>query len=332
MTDTYNLIIAKEEIPRLRLFKPRPTPEPGVALVLFREGHPLVTLWPGDRLTAGEVRWGNYKIIYKVDVTEHSFGFDCTLPCESDAFDFQAGAQVTCSVDDPAIIVERNITDARVALEPLIIGTMRSISREYDVEESAAAERAIAEAVEREAYNVGLKLNRFVVKLSLEEDARAHIRKLRQIERDKERERKEAELERQRDELEMERMRMKMGFYSPLIKEGQWQLLALQLTNHPEDVAAVAQMLSQQRQAEMDRQLKTLKIMLEEDALEGFQVEEAGKRVLQRFMESFGPDLETRALGEAEEQKALPATKEEKAAARSETGEAEPEGDTEEDE
>ena len=332
MTDTYNLIIAKEEIPRLRLFKPRPTPEPGVALVLFREGHPLVTLWPGDRLTAGEVRWGNYKIIYKVDVTEHSFGFNCTLPCESDAFDFQAVAQVTCSVDDPAIIVERNITDARVALEPLIIGTMRSISREYDVEESAAAERAIAEAVEREAYNVGLKLNRFVVKLSLEEDARAHIRKLRQIERDKERERKEAELERQRDELEMERMRMKMGFYSPLIKEGQWQLLALQLTNHPEDVAAVAQMLSQQRQAEMDRQLKTLKIMLEEDALEGFQVEEAGKRVLQRFMESFGPDLETRALGEAEEQKALPATKEEKAAARSETGEAEPEGDTEEDE
>jgi hypothetical protein len=216
-------------------------------------------------------------------------------------------------------------------LEPLIMRTMRSISRNYDVKESAAAERAITQTIEDEAYNVGLKLHRFVVELSLEEDARAHIRKLRQIEHDKERERKAAELDRQRAELEIERMRMRMDFYSPLIKEGQWQLLALQLTNHPEDVAAVAQILGQQRQAEMNQQLKALKIMLEEDALEGFQMEEAGKSVLQRFVESFGPELETRALGEAEERKALPAGKEKKPPG-SGTGEAETEGGTEKDE
>jgi len=306
MVDTYNPIISKEEIPRLRLFQPRPTPEPGVALVFFREGQPLVTLWPGDRLTAGEIRWGNYKIVHKIDITEHTFTFQCTLPCERDAFDFQAEAQVTCSVDDPAVIVERNVTDARAVLEPLIVRTMRTISRNYDVEESAEAEKAIAQAVEDESYNVGLKLNRFVVKLSLEEDARTHIRRLKQIEREKERERRASELEKLRDELEIERMRIKMDFYSPLIKEGHWQLLALQLTNHPEDVATVAQMLSQQRQVEMDHQLKALKIMLEEDALEGFQIEEAGKRVLQRFVESFGPELETRALSEGEARKALP--------------------------
>jgi hypothetical protein len=332
MADTFKPIISKEEIPSLRLFKPRPMPEPGVALVLFREGHPLVTLWPGDRLTAGEVRWGNYKTSYKVDVTEYSFGFNCTLPCESDAFDFQAEVQVTCSVNDPATIVERNIADARATLEPLIIGVMRGVSRDYDVEESAAAETAITEAVKRERYDVGLKLNRFVVKLSLEEDARAHIRSLRQIERDKEREKREAELHRQRDELELERMRMKMDFYSPLIREGHWQLLALQLTNHPEDVAAVAHMLSQQRQADMDLQLKALKIMLEEDALEGFQIEEAGKRVLQRFVESFGPELEARALGEAEERKALPGEAKDRASARSEIGGAKLEASAEENE
>jgi len=306
MVDTYNPIISKEEIPRLRLFQPRPTPEPGVALVFFREGQPLVTLWPGDRLTAGEIRWGNYKIVHKIDITEHTFTFQCTLPCERDAFDFQAEVQVTCSVNDPVVIVERNVTDVRAVLEPLIVRTMRTISRNYDVEESAEAEKAIAQAVEDESYNVGLKLNRFVVKLSLEEDARTHIRRLKQIEREKERERRASELEKLRDELEIERMRIKMDFYSPLIKEGHWQLLALQLTNHPEDVATVAQMLSQQRQVEMDHQLKALKIMLEEDALEGFQIEEAGKRVLQRFVESFGPELETRALSEGEARKALP--------------------------
>ena len=330
MANTYNPIIGKEKAHRLRLFQPRPTPEPGVAVVLFGEGQPLVTLWPGDRLTAGEVRWGNYKTIHTVDVTEHSFGFNCTLPCESDAFDFHAEVQVTCSVDDPATIVERNVTDARAVLEPLIVSTMRSISRDYNVEESAAAERVITQALEGESYQVGLQLNRLVIKLSLEEDARAHIRRLKQIERDKERERREAELDKLHDELEIERMRVKMDFYSPLIEGGHWQLLALQLTNHPEDVATVAQMLNQQRQAEMDHQLKALKIMLEEDALEAFHIEEAGKRVLQRFVESFGPELGTRALGEVEERKALPAKNEEKQAAGSKTQEVEPESGTEE--
>lgn len=311
MASTHNPIVGKEEIPRFRLFQSRPAPEPGVALVLYKEGQALVTLWPEDRLTAGEAKWGNYKIAYKVDVTEHSFTFDCTLPCDSDAFDFQAEAQVTYSVDDPALVVERKVEDARDTLKPLIVRTMRGVSRNYDVRDSADAEEAIAKAVEDESYNVGLKLNRFVVRLSLEEDARAHIRELRQIERDKERERKEAELERQRDELEMERTRMKMDFYGPLIQEGQWQMLALQLTKHPEDVANVADMLRRQRQAEMEQQLEALRIMLEEDALEGFQMEEAAKRVLRRFVESFEPEIETPALAEGEEAKSLPGETEE---------------------
>ena len=88
MTNSFNPILGKEDIPRLRLFRPRPTPEPGVALFFFQPGQPLVTLWPGQRLTAGEVSWGNFKAIYKVDVTERALQFNCTLPCESDAFDF----------------------------------------------------------------------------------------------------------------------------------------------------------------------------------------------------------------------------------------------------
>jgi len=307
MTDNRSLIVSKES-PHLRLFRARPTPEPGIALVLFREGQQLVALRPGDHLTSGEVKWGNYKAIYKVDITEHSFAFSCTLPCEGDAFEFRAQANVTYSVSNPATVVERDITDGRAVLEPLITSTMRNKSRNYDVEQSAEAEKAITEAVhkESETYDIGLKIIRFVVKLSLEDEARDHIRQLKQIERDKERERRQAELEGLRSELELERMKMKMDFYSPLIEGGQWQMLALQLANHPDDIATVAQMLSQQRQADMENQLKALKIMLEEDVIEGFQMEEASKRVLQRFVESFGPELETRALS-AGEHKALPA-------------------------
>ncbi len=308
MSETKGLIISKETT-QLRLFRPRPTPEPGIALVLFREGQPLVTLWPGDRLTSGEISWGNYKTVYKVDITEHSFSFSCALPCQGEAFEFHAQVDVTYSVENPSLIVERNITDSRTVLEPLIVNTMREVSREHDVEQSAEAEKSITERVfeESKKYSTGLKILRFVVKLSLEEDARNHIRQLKQIERTKVSERRQAELEKQRIELEVERTKMRMEFYSPLIKEGQWQLLALQLANHPDDVAAVAQMIRQQRQADMENQLRALKIMLEEDVIEGFQMEEASKRVLQRFVDSFGPDLEVKALGNGEKPKALEA-------------------------
>jgi len=349
MAGTYNPIIGKEEVPRLRLFQSRPTPEPGVALVLFREGQPLVTLWLGDRLTAGEVRWGNYKVVHKVDVTEHSFSFDCVLPCESDAFDFHAEIEVACAVDDPALVVKRNITDVRATLEPLLTRTMRCVSRRYGVEKSAAAEEAIIQAVENEAYDIGIKINRFVVRLRLEEDAREYIRKQEEIrrrtkldkaeiERQREVEAAQATLEEERRKLrqveaqwELERKKMMMDFYAPLVREGHWQLLALQLADRPEDIATVAQMLSQQRQAEMEHQLRALKIMLEEDALEGFQMEEAARRVLQRFAEGFGAQLEPQALGEGETRKALREGKTEGATEEEEIAEpAETEESTEE--
>ena len=205
----------------------------------------------------------------------------------------------------------------------VITRTMRSVSRRFAVEESAAAEEAITKAVVSESYGVGLKINRFVVELSLEDDARSYIRRQEEIRRQtvldkaeidhqREVETARAALEEERQKLsqaeaqwDLERQRMKMDFYAPMIRAGNWQLLALQLANHPDDVANVAHILSQQRQADMERQLRALKIMLEEDALEAFEMEDAARRVLKRFVEGFGAEPESRALGEGEAYRAL---------------------------
>ena len=295
MTTSFNPIISEEQVPRLTLFQPRPAPEPGIALVLYREGQRAIALWPGDRMTAGEVRWGRYKKIYKVDVAEHFFSFDCTLPCQSDAFDFQAQAQVTYAVNNPAAIVENKVTNARAVLEPLITDAMREVSRRYDVEKSETAEREIAKTVKSKPHDMGFELKRFVVNLRLEADARAYLRQLRQYDRDKVLASKDAELQKQLDQLEMDRLKIKMEFYGPLIKQGQWQLLSMQLSNRPEDLPGIIQMLDQQRQLEMKHQLEALKIMLDEDAIEGFQLEDTGKRVLRRLVDSLGT-LDTKSL------------------------------------
>jgi hypothetical protein len=271
-------------------------------------------------MTAGEARWGRYKTIYTVDISEKNFQIKVDLPCKGDAFEFHAVADVTCSVANPIAMVERKIRDIREVLKPQILETMRRISRRYEVEQSAEAETQIAEEVRAESvnYDPALTINSFVVELHLEDKAREHIqsiteiqrehdRRLAQIKLDKVREEKEAELQRQRNQLEaeleqqrskfeMEQMQTRMDFYGPLIQGGQWNLLAMQLAKHPEDIESVARTLREQQRAEMSNQLEALRMLLEEDVIEAFQMEEASKRVLRRFVNSFGSQLGSGAL------------------------------------
>lgn len=313
MASTFNPIKREADIPRLSLFQSRPAPEPGTALVLFSEGRDLFTLWPEKgRMTAGEVRWGRYTKAYHVDVSDHTFEFNSTLPCKSDAFDFHAEAQITCAVSDPETIVARRTTDARAILQPLVEETMRQESRSYNVEESEEAERAIADEVLRADYDTGFKIKRCVLHLRLEEEARTHIRKLKQIERDKTLVRRQAEfeqekvaleakLEKERDKHERERIQLKMEFYGPLIQQGEWQLLAFQLSNHPEDVGTIIQIINEERQVEFERQLRALKLMLDEDALEALHLEDTGMKVLRNLVDRLGTDG-TRVLSVSDEE------------------------------
>jgi hypothetical protein len=288
MVDKHNPIISSEKTSNWHLFRPRPTPKPGVALVLFQEGKPLVTLLPGDQLTTGQIRWSDYKLVYEVNIAQRMFDFVSALPCRNGAFDFQAEVYVTYAVDNPAAVVMRNITDAQAALKPLILNTMRSVSRGYEVTESGTAEKAIVEAVQRQNYGIGLKLVHFMVRLGLEEDARVHFRKIEQFELDKQHQDMDAMLEENREKAELEQMKRKIDFYASLIKGGRWQLSALQLIKHPEDVQAALQTLDQERQADLERCMTVLKLLLEKDATDSPEIKDALERILQHLIDSFG--------------------------------------------
>ncbi|MEW6496689.1 MAG: hypothetical protein AB1589_29825, partial [Cyanobacteriota bacterium] len=219
----------------------------------------------------------------------------------------------------------------RQVLESLIVEVMRSLSRNYQVEESGIAEREIGDRVKKAVDDAGFQLNRFVLTLSLEQEARQRIREKKDIqdraelektriqssiELEKEAQklqmqRQQFELERKRleNQFELERIKLKMEFYSPLLKAGNWQMLALQLAQNPEDVQVIVQQLNQQKQMERDHQMKMLKMLLDADALEGSQISEVGKRVLQGLIamtEESTPTLESGSTQNTETQKNLP--------------------------
>ncbi|NEP00548.1 MAG: hypothetical protein F6K58_18120 [Symploca sp. SIO2E9] len=307
MVDTYNPIIGQEKIKGWRLFQQRPVPDAQTALVFSGEGQPLLTIKQGQRgITSGEMVWGKYHVLYRVDLTEHPLSFRCDLPCKTDAFVFNAEVTFICSVHNPAMIVQRNVTDVSQVLKPLIVEVMRSKSRNYDTEDSGIAERDIGNSVKQAIYDAGFQVNRFVLELSLEKEAREHIREKTRIQkqteiektrlqssielerqqRELDKQRQEYELERKKrdEEFELERMKLKMDFYGPMIQAGNWQILAMQLAQNPEDVQVIVQQLNQQTQLEREHQMKMLKMLIDEDALEGSQITEVSKVALQKLL------------------------------------------------
>ena len=306
MADTYNPINRKE-LKGWRLFRERLVPGAQKALVFSREGKPLLTIKPGEKgITSGEMVWGKYNVLYTVDLTEHPLSFRCDLPCKTDAFVFHAEVTFMCSVHDPATIVQRNVTDVRQVLKPLIVEVMRNKSRDYDIEESGIAERDISDVVKEAIYDAGFQVDRFVLQLSLEEEIREQIREKKRIQKQTEiekiriqsnieLERQHQELSRQRQEFsleskrreekfEIELMKTKMDFYGPMIQAGQWQMLAMQLAQNPNDMQIIVQQLKQQEQLEREHQIKMLKMLLDEDALEGSQISEVGQAMLQKLL------------------------------------------------
>ncbi len=291
MEHTYNPI---QELPspRIGLFQAREAPEPGFALVVHREGRPLMVLRPpNDRLTLGEVLVGSIRKIYRVDVSQHTLELQCHLPADTDAFHFFATVHVKCEVIDPKVVVDRRLNDVRTALEPVLVETMRAATRKFSVEESAEAELEVTQALrERERTHglcPGLRVTSVAVRLDLEEAARKHVRALKEAQRrhreeveklghDKELVGLQSEVARLRAQLDIVRSKE----YLPLIQEGNWSLMALHLAQHPDDVSGVIQVMMGQQQTVLDRQLAALRLLLKEDVVEASQFGDAGKRLL----------------------------------------------------
>ncbi|UKP00518.1 SPFH domain-containing protein [Nostoc sp. UHCC 0870] len=179
MTTSYNPILSKEELSRWGLLNKIPIPDANTALVFVGNGEPTMIITEGQKgLTRGEIVWGKYSLVYKVDLSDFTICFECKLPCVTDAFDFQAEVTFTCSVREPEIIVRRNVRNIYSVLQPFIIDEMRRISRKYELEEIGVAEKEISDNFKIKIYDIDIfNFRNLYIRLSLEAEARKLIRR-----------------------------------------------------------------------------------------------------------------------------------------------------------
>lgn len=391
--------------PTTGLFSGVARAEPGTVLVIDREGRPLRALQDhGDRLTAGEARFGRIRTLYRVDVSERPLEFTTDLPCSDDATGFIAEVRVTCRVADATAVVERGITDVARVLVPQLRDTLRRTARTFCAEDVALAEEqctAVLVGKEKtDGHDQAFRVEQVSLILTLSPDAARYVRQLKEnrrearrqedetrrrrqaadadaaltrqrdafeaerarasvehevqrLELEKERQRVEAELATQRmllelqrqsreqsetfdatidlerkkityehqrtqESFELEKLQLELAMekdrlaaarelaraqaqlereqlfidrYAALLSAGDYGTAAMQLLQDPSSVERVAALLAHRRDVDADQRRRTLSVMLENGALEGWQYGDEARAILKQLIGSWTSEL-----------------------------------------
>jgi hypothetical protein len=397
---TYDPVTVIER-PKTGLFKGLPSAGPGSVLVVDREGSPLrVLAGPADRLTAGEVRWGQIRTLFEVDVTEHPLQFSAVFPCQDDTGGFKAEVALHCTVTDPAAVVRRGIRDVARVLFPPVTETLRRVSGHFPAEDYQQAEaaglNAIRELEHGARHDPAFRISQIHLVLTLDNAAAAFVRDRKEATRnlarqqdaarlDRGKAQLEAELQQAAEQFEQERLRMQLDRdqlaakladqqqeleiaraanralaeqqnsgdlelrrlhfererqkiaaeveeeriaaearraqlqatldmqvlrdkldrqqiqvteLTAMLGGGQVAALAMQVVEDPAAIGRVSAYLASQRDADINRQMEALKLLLESDSLEGWQITDQAREVLGRLLDAWSGN--SKGLGAAD--------------------------------
>jgi hypothetical protein len=301
MQETFSPILSQEDVRGWSLTKEIPVPAPNTVLVLSRSGELLVISDTDKPISFSRFKFGGYNFLYKVDIGKHVLKIDLLLPSKTPGFDFPGTVEITCFVFDPQTIVRAGTQDVASVLKARLINEMKQISRDYDLRENALAEKDINRSVRRRVVDercfddLGLRIPQLVASLQIDSSAIGSIKQITLTELNEAASlaAREAQLRLDQteeiaqlrlDELKRMRASANQEHYEKLLSGGEISLLAAYLAQNPDNIASLIDRLDQQKRIASGSNMELLKIMIEEDAIEGSQLDEAGRKVLRRLM------------------------------------------------
>jgi hypothetical protein len=268
---TYNPIIEVRELTRIRFQVRDLRPKAHTVLVLVSAGGEPLAIRPGQ--PTPQARTGAYREAYFIDIAEHQLQMECRLPSKDGAFYFNAHVSYRCQVAEPAVVVANRYTDAAAVIEPALKRTLRSVTRGKEPDQVADAEGQAYDELFRRLPGVpGFRVGDCSVELSLDGDEAAYVRKKRNAGH--------------RHELDKD----EMDVIRPLVEAGDDGLLALYLTRHPDDAAAVVDLLRTYDHATAEHRLEALRVMFSKGGTdEDFDMERVRHSIAATIAEEMRP-------------------------------------------
>jgi hypothetical protein len=218
----------------------------GLVLVTQRGEHHG---FPPDRQpTTGELLWLGSGTLYEIDMGRHWARVELEVPSRTEAFSFDAVVDVEWWVEDPVPVVKHGVHDVRKALEPNLRQRLSSITRKWEVEDSAHAEAEVVGSLA--AMPVGAEYGlgtRAYVWMRMDTPSVKHAAAVRDLHREIELEHATQELRLVREESTSVLITRRVERYRVILQSGNLDQFALQLAQNPEETPAVIQMLREER-------------------------------------------------------------------------------------
>jgi hypothetical protein len=239
---TYNPIVEVRELPRFRFNVRDLRAKAHTALVLVSRTGGMLKVAAGEPVP--QVRTADYREAYFIDVAEHQLQMDCKLPCSDGAFSFNASVSYSCRVADPTEVVAHRCTDAAAVIEPVLKRTLRAIARKHAPDRAGDAEDDANDVLfGKQSTGPGFHVSGCSVELSLDGDEAAYKRKKRNAEH--------------RREIDAD----ELSAIKPLVEAGDDGLIELYLTRHPDDAAAVFDLIKAHDRAAGEQRIEALRVI-----------------------------------------------------------------------
>ncbi|MGW3208825.1 hypothetical protein [Streptomyces sp. NPDC001135] len=165
---TYDPVLSSDDVPKWRLVNPLRPPAPGRALVLVRDNGPSLTIRSGEEIPSA--RFGSYRSVFTVDMTEHRLILDIPLLSRDPTFSFRSRVDLVCRVADPAQVVARGIRDMSGALYGYLRKLLQSVARDYDISEFHQTEMALNAALAGFSGDDAIRLRNIQTELLVDAD------------------------------------------------------------------------------------------------------------------------------------------------------------------
>jgi len=213
--------------------------------------------------------------LYEVGTCGHWTSLKFDLPSRAEAFSFHALVNVEWWVTDSTKVVKNGVKDIREALSPPLNSRLSAITRQFDVEDTAAAEAKALESLTDQPIGEEYGLcSRVSLRMQMDEPTVAHEAAIRQVRREIKLELETQELRLLREESTTTLITKRVERYRNIILNGDYDQFALQLAQNPHEVATVVQMLHDERHDKRRNVTDFVIRLLDSGAIERYEVED----------------------------------------------------------
>ncbi|MGH3942192.1 MAG: hypothetical protein ACRDTG_26935 [Pseudonocardiaceae bacterium] len=240
---------------------------------------------------------GRYRLRFEVDVADHHDVVECPLPCKGDAYDFDGKITLDWRVTDPIAIVERRIGDGLELCCARLLEQLPQISRSFDIEQCGLAQMEINRILGSAPTVLpeGITVHRFAARLSLDDTTKKALQELRAAQRSN----TLATVTQGGLDIEQERglrrQQQRMEAIQAAV-HGNYDLVAIHLSQHPEDTGSLINMIRSDYQTNEERRDRLIGELLKRDLIQDIDVGDLNSALLGNAATTFrnGPP---RAIG-----------------------------------